>query len=144
MHDPWTIDMHRGYEFFLLNQAKARNPSIYTYGLPWAFPQWVSCNPNTLTNCTGNPYSLPQQTANYITSWVNGVKTEYGIDIDYIGCEVFSPTHVSPPPSRCFSTPLTPPAHTQPFQRGTREAIQKIIWRPFEAPWMPADFLPQN
>lgn len=85
MHDPWSIDMHRGYEFFLLNQAKARNPSIYTYGLPWAFPQWVSCNPNTLVNCTGNPYSLPQQTANYITSWVSGVKSEYGIDIDYIG-----------------------------------------------------------
>jgi len=85
MHDPWTVDMHRGYENFLLEQAKARNPSIYTYGLPWAFPQWVSCNPSTLVNCTGNPYSRPQQTANYIASWVSGVKSEYGIDIDYVG-----------------------------------------------------------
>ena len=69
MHDPWTTDYTRGYEWWLLKEAKralfappfafqvaphltltinltyqrpVRNPNIKLYGLPWAFPQWVS------------------------------------------------------------------------------------------------------
>ena len=38
MHDPWTTDYTRGYEWILMQQAKARNPAIKLYGLPWAFP----------------------------------------------------------------------------------------------------------
>ena len=68
-----------------MKMAKDRNPDIKLYGLPWAFPQHVSCNPGTLTNCTNNPYSRPQQTADYITSWVTGSKSVYGYDVDYIG-----------------------------------------------------------
>lgn len=122
MHDPWTMDFKRGYEWFLVEEAKARNPSIYLYGLPWAFPQWVSCNPGTLDNCTNNPYSRPEQTASYVVSWVEGAKTVYGQDIDYVGSWVREPCAVSrceasfalqhaaapfptPPPSP-FQTPL--------------------------------------
>ena len=83
-HDPWTIDYATGYEWFLHAAAKARNPDIKLYGLPWAFPAWVSCAPGTLENCTGNPYDRPQQTANYITSWVKGVEAE-GYALDYVG-----------------------------------------------------------
>ena len=64
--------------------AAAHSPSC-SYGLPWAFPQWVSCTPGTLQNCTNNPYTLPAQTASYITSWVSGAKSVYGFDVDYIG-----------------------------------------------------------
>lgn len=85
MHDPWTTDYARGYEWWLLQEAKARNPAIKTYGLPWAFPQWVSCNSGSLDNCTNSPYDRPQQTADYITSWVQGAKSVYGVDVDYIG-----------------------------------------------------------
>ena len=85
MHDPWTTDYTRGYEWFLIQQAKLRNPDILLYGLPWAFPQHVSCNAGSLVNCTNNPYSHPQQTADYITSWVHGAKSVYNADIDYIG-----------------------------------------------------------
>ena len=64
MHDPWaTPDFTRGYEWFLMKEAKARNPEIKLYGLPWAFPQWVSCAPGTLHECTGNAYDRSQQTA---------------------------------------------------------------------------------
>ena len=67
-----------------MQQAKARNPDIKLYGLPWAFPQWVSCS-DGLSNCTNNPYSYPQKTADYVTSFVTGTKTVYGYDVDYIG-----------------------------------------------------------
>ena len=85
MHDPWTANYETGYEWFLIQQAKARNPGIKLYGLPWAFPQHVSCNPGTLVNCTNNPYDRPQQTADYMTSWVHGLKTVYGFDLQYMG-----------------------------------------------------------
>ena len=73
-----------------MNEAKLRNPEIFLYGLPWAFPAWVGCDSGTLNNCNDNPYKNPNQTAAYITSWVAGAKSEYGLDIDFIGsCECF-------------------------------------------------------
>ena len=45
MHDPWNEDYTRGYEWWLMTEAKKRNPGIKLYGLPWAFPQWVTCAP---------------------------------------------------------------------------------------------------
>ena len=85
MHDPWTLDMRRGYEGWLMENARARSPTISTYGLPWALPQWVSCNPGTLENCTNNPYSRPEQTAAYVVSWVAGAQSAWGQEINYIG-----------------------------------------------------------
>ena len=102
-HDPWTIDYKRGYEWWLLEEAKTRNPNITLYGLPWAFPRWVSCNPGSLSNCSGNPYDRPEQTAEYIVNWVKGAKTVYGHNIDHVGSWVrgqrspFFPSRRAPP-----------------------------------------------
>lgn len=85
MHDPWNEDYYRGYEWWLMTEAKKRNPNIKLYGLSWAFPQWVSCAQNTLENCTNDPYTYPDQLATYITKWVSGAKNTYDLDIDYIG-----------------------------------------------------------
>jgi galactosylceramidase len=86
MHTPYEEDYHRGYEWWLMVEAKKRNPDIKLYGLSWAFPQWVTCTPGTLSNCTGqNPYAWPEQLAAYTTKWISGAKNTYGLDIDYIG-----------------------------------------------------------
>ncbi len=61
-----------------MQQAKLRNPAIKLYGLPWAFPGWVG-------NGTGNPYQFPDLTAQYVTNWVVGANTTYGLTIDYLG-----------------------------------------------------------
>jgi len=53
-----------------------------------AYPQWVTCSPGTLQNCsdkTNDPYGYPEQLAMYVTKWVAGAKNTYGLDIDYIG-----------------------------------------------------------
>ena len=63
------------YTFFL-NQLS---------GLAWAYPQWVTCSPGTLVNCTDNVYDRPEQTAEYIVKWIGGAKNTYGLDIDYVG-----------------------------------------------------------
>ena len=62
-----------------MSEAKKRNPDIKLYGLPWAFPAWVG-------NGTGNPYAYPNMTADYVVKWVDGAKTVYNLDIDYVVC----------------------------------------------------------
>lgn len=85
MHTPYNENYLVGYEAWLMTEAKKRNPNIKLYGLSWAYPQWVSCNPGTLTNCTGSPYTYPNQTAMYISKWIAGMQNTYDLSIDYIG-----------------------------------------------------------
>eukprot|EP01047_Picozoa_sp_COSAG01_P074575 COSAG01_NODE_12501_length_1728_cov_14.324739_2_plen_86_part_00 len=40
-HTPGDTDYTRGYETWLLKEAKARNPKIPTYCLSWTAPHWV-------------------------------------------------------------------------------------------------------
>jgi len=78
MHDSNHIDLHTGYEWWLMKEAKKRNPNIKLYGLAWAFPSWVG-------NGSGDPFKFPELTARYLTEWVSGAKSEYGLDVDYLG-----------------------------------------------------------
>jgi galactosylceramidase len=85
MHDPWHEEYGIGYEYWLMTEAKKRNPNIKLYGLAWGYPQWVSCNPGTLTNCSDSPYTYPVQTATYVSKWILGALNTYNLTIDYIG-----------------------------------------------------------
>jgi galactosylceramidase len=86
MHNNHTVDMEAGYEWWLMKQAKVRNPSIQLYGLPWAFPAWVGANPVTGEfNDSATPFTHPEQTCRYMLEWVKGAKSAHGLDIDYLG-----------------------------------------------------------
>jgi hypothetical protein len=41
MHERDDLSCTRGYEFYLLREAKRRNPDILTYALSWGVPHWV-------------------------------------------------------------------------------------------------------
>ncbi|KAK3542420.1 hypothetical protein QTP86_025920 [Hemibagrus guttatus] len=78
MHNETDENYFRGYEWWLMKEAKKRNPDIMLIGLPWAFPGWVGHGTNW-------PYYFPNITANYVVSWVIGAKQHHGLDINYIG-----------------------------------------------------------
>uniref|UniRef100_A0A4W4G4T7 Galactocerebrosidase n=1 Tax=Electrophorus electricus TaxID=8005 RepID=A0A4W4G4T7_ELEEL len=78
MHNENDENYFRGYEWWLMKEAKKRNPDIILIGLPWAFPGWVGQGSNW-------PYTFPNITANYVVSWVIGAKQHHGLDINYIG-----------------------------------------------------------
>ncbi|XP_064598743.1 galactocerebrosidase-like [Liolophura sinensis] len=78
MHDSWDENYKRGYEWWLMVEAKKRNPDILLYGLPWSFPGWVGQG-------TDSPYTNVTITADYIVRWIKGAKTYYNVTIDYIG-----------------------------------------------------------
>jgi len=64
----------RGYEWWLMQQARQRNPSILLDSLAWGAPGWIG---------GGTYYS--QDMANYIANFLNGAKNVYGLNINYTG-----------------------------------------------------------
>ncbi|XP_059176870.1 galactocerebrosidase-like isoform X3 [Physella acuta] len=78
MHNSWEENYERGYEWWLMKEAKKRNPDIKLYGLPWGFPGWLGQG-------TQSPYTNVTKTADYIVRWITGAKTQHNLTIDYIG-----------------------------------------------------------
>ncbi|XP_066550276.1 galactocerebrosidase isoform X2 [Amia ocellicauda] len=78
MHYKDDENYFRGYEWWLMKEAKKRNPNITLIGLPWAFPGWVGSGKNW-------PYDFPDITAYYVVSWIIGAKQYHDLDINYVG-----------------------------------------------------------
>uniref|UniRef100_A0A4W5JGF8 Galactocerebrosidase n=1 Tax=Hucho hucho TaxID=62062 RepID=A0A4W5JGF8_9TELE len=78
MHYENDENFFRGYEWWLMREAKKRNPNITLVGLPWAFPGWVGHGKNW-------PYDFPDITASYVVSWIIGAKQYHDLNIDYVG-----------------------------------------------------------
>ena len=64
----------RGYEWWLMQQARLRNPGILLDSLAWGAPAWI-----------GNGTYYSQDMANYIANFLNGAKNVYGLNINYTG-----------------------------------------------------------
>ncbi|XP_040831141.1 galactocerebrosidase isoform X2 [Ochotona curzoniae] len=78
MHYELDESYFRGYEWWLMQEAKKRNPNIILMGLPWSFPGWLGRGFNW-------PYVNLQMTAYYVVSWIMGAKRYHDLDIEYIG-----------------------------------------------------------
>jgi galactosylceramidase len=74
-HSREDLSCTRGYELFLLREAKKRNPEIITYGLSWGAPGFI----NNGTSFFG------EEMMKYQTQWVECIQQELGFVIDYIG-----------------------------------------------------------
>jgi galactosylceramidase len=70
--DDWNCS--RGYEPWLLLEAKKRNPDILTYGLSWAVPHWI-----------GNGSFFSDDNLAYQSRWARCVGDLMGQPLDYIG-----------------------------------------------------------
>ncbi|XP_074516793.1 galactocerebrosidase isoform X2 [Sebastes fasciatus] len=78
MHYENDENYFRGYEWWLMKEAKKRNPNITLISLPWAFPGWVGHGKNW-------PYDFPDITAAYVVNWILGAKQYHDLDIQYVG-----------------------------------------------------------
>ncbi|XP_061099659.1 galactocerebrosidase-like isoform X1 [Conger conger] len=78
MHYENDENYFRGYEWWLMKEAKQRNPNITLIGLPWAFPGWIGHGKSW-------PFDYPDITVYYVVSWIIGAKQYHDLDIDYIG-----------------------------------------------------------
>lgn len=64
---------HRGYEYWLMEQARKRNPDIIFDCLQWGAPGWFS----------GGFFS--QDNADYIVRFIKGARKYHGVDIRFAG-----------------------------------------------------------
>ncbi len=75
MHSRDDENYSRGYEWWIMSEAKKRNPSITLDAYAWGCPKWIG---------GGNFWS--QDMCDYYAKWINGLKNVYGINLDAIGC----------------------------------------------------------
>ncbi|MDQ7808764.1 ricin-type beta-trefoil lectin domain protein [Amycolatopsis sp. A133] len=71
-HFRGDLDCNRGYEWWIMEQAKARNPGIKLVGLPWGAPGWI-----------GNGTFFSSDLTDYYLSWL-GCAKQHGLTIDYL------------------------------------------------------------
>ena len=63
----------RGYMWWVMSEAKRRNPNLSLDATAWSAPAWV-----------GNFWS--QDMVDYYVSWLCGLREVYGLELDAIGC----------------------------------------------------------
>ena len=61
----------RGYEFWLMAEARKRNPRIILDCLPWAYPHWVEDR-------------FSQKSADWFAAFLQVARAHYGLELDWI------------------------------------------------------------
>jgi galactosylceramidase len=69
----------RGYEWWLMKEAKKRNPAIRFDVTAWNAPLWVGSG-------KGGGGFWSQDMCDYYVSWIRGAKTYHDLDVQYTGC----------------------------------------------------------
>ena len=83
----------RGSQAWLAQQARARNPAIKLYALPWCWPGWLR------SGQSASALTDPAAAAAYVVSWLQGMQA-LGVAVDVVGVEsdkwdpVLSPAYV--------------------------------------------------
>jgi len=75
MHTRTDLNFQRGYEWWLMKEAKMRDPTLTLDGVAWGCPGWVG---------GGNFYSTDMQ--HYNIEFIKGLKSTYQINLDALGC----------------------------------------------------------
>ena len=71
---PRPESYERGYEWWLMKEARKRNPDIYLEGLQWGAPGWI-----------GNGEFFSQDNADFIAGFVKGARDYHGLTLNYQG-----------------------------------------------------------
>jgi hypothetical protein len=74
-HAPTDKNFNRGYEWWLMEQARARNPDILLDVTAWSAPAWVG----------GGQY-FSSGTTTYLADFIAAAQSVHGLDINYVGC----------------------------------------------------------
>jgi hypothetical protein len=74
MHSREDENYNRGYEWWLMREARKRNPKIVIGLLPWGAPDWI-----------GNHHYYSQDMIDYDLKFINAAHDVHSIDVDYVG-----------------------------------------------------------
>jgi len=79
MRTPNDHDSTRGYEWWLMTEARKRNPRIILEVLPWAAPRWVG------ERTAGKETLYSPQMAAYVVDFIDSAKRDHALEIAYVG-----------------------------------------------------------
>ncbi|MCX5216010.1 RICIN domain-containing protein [Kitasatospora sp. NBC_00240] len=88
-HIQGQVDCNTGYEWWLMEQAKERNPQIKLAALAWGAPGWVSANGSDMWS---------DKAIGYLKDWLDCAKNTHHLTVDYFGGR----NEVGPPPAAWF------------------------------------------
>jgi galactosylceramidase len=74
MHTRRDLNYQRGYEWWLMKEARVRNPRLFLDCLEWGAPAWI-----------GNGEFYSQDNADYIVKFIQGAQSAHQVQIDYVG-----------------------------------------------------------
>ncbi|MFI8952095.1 hypothetical protein ACIGO6_37115 [Streptomyces sp. NPDC053750] len=75
MHARDDLDAFRGYTWWVLREAKARNPQLTLDAAAWSAPGWL-----------GDGEFWSQDTADYYVQWARLLRDVHGLKLDALGC----------------------------------------------------------
>ncbi len=75
MHTRDDLDYTRGYTWWILREARRRNPDLTLDGTAWSAPGWI-----------GNGNFWSQDAADYYVKWLQGLRGVYALEFDALGC----------------------------------------------------------
>jgi len=76
-HTRTDVDYGRGYTWWVLREAKRRNPALTLDAAAWSAPGWIGDG--------GKHDFFSPDGADYYVSWLKGLRDVYGLELDAIG-----------------------------------------------------------
>jgi galactosylceramidase len=88
MHSRNDLDYTRGYTWWVMQEAKKRNPALTLDGTAWSGPGWLGDNGMRFPQNgrkANEPEFFSPDAADYYVSWLKGLRAVYGLELDAIG-----------------------------------------------------------
>ncbi|MFT4089193.1 MAG: hypothetical protein QM645_00580 [Asticcacaulis sp.] len=87
MHRRDDLNYHRGYTWWVMSEARKRNPALSLDAVAWSAPGWIGDHGQyyAKVGTYGESKFFSQDAADYYVRWLEGVRNVYGIELDAIG-----------------------------------------------------------
>jgi galactosylceramidase len=84
MHARGDRNYDRGYTWWVMTEARKRNPALALDGTIWSAPGWIGDRGGRFPAGAGDAF-FSQDTADYYVSWLQGLRDVYGLRMDALG-----------------------------------------------------------
>jgi galactosylceramidase len=88
MHTRDDLNTARGYIWWIMTEARKRNPALSLDGTAWSAPGWIGDSGALLPSNRrdqGDKKFFSQDTADYYIQWLKGLRGTYGLEMDALG-----------------------------------------------------------
>ncbi|WP_277980191.1 hypothetical protein [Sphingomonas phyllosphaerae] len=132
MHTRDDLDYNRGYTWWVLKEAKKRNPKLSLDATAWSAPGWIGAGESNgrPTGQRNNSEFWSQDAVDYYIKWLEGLRSVHGLELDAIGCRNEKGSSIS------FAKALKAALNSRHFDKVKLHAFDN--WGPDKLNFVPA------